>query len=250
MIWNGTIGHIEFDTVFFTEKESIMKKAIVLLSGGLDSATALGIALARGRECYPLAFDYQQRHKRELSSSSKIVSHYSALGAPIRSLRIVGLHGLDYRTSALTSDVEVPKGRDEGTMAKDIPVTYVPCRNSMFLAIAAGFAEAEGADEVWTGFNAVDYSGYPDCRPEFVKAMQAALALGTKRGVEGNPVQIIAPIINMTKVDIVCKAMLHNVPLHYTWSCYIGQDKPCGECDSCVIREAAFKACGHEDPAK
>ena len=226
-----------------------MKKAIVLLSGGLDSATALGMALANGRECFPLAFDYAQRHKRELSSSSRIVAHYARTGAPCRSLRIVSIMGLDFSTSALTSDLEVPKDREEDTMASSIPVTYVPARNSIFLSIGTAFAEALNADEVWTGFNAVDYSGYPDCRPEYVTAMQEALATGTKRGVEGRPVSLVAPIIRLSKAAIIAEARKLFVPLEYTWSCYVGQDTPCGSCDSCIIRSKAFAENGIPDPA-
>lgn len=226
-----------------------MKKAIVLLSGGLDSATALGIALSQGVEVYPLVFDYAQRHRRELKSSSQIVAHYRKAGARIFSLRRVGLEGLDFSTSALTSDLDVPTGRDADTMTDGIPVTYVPARNSIFLSIATAFAEAQSAEEVWTGFNAIDYSGYPDCRPEYVEAMQNALALGTKRGVDGNPVVIVAPIIAKTKVEIVEVALRIGVPLQYTWSCYLGQDIPCGVCDSCVIRAMAFAAVGQKDPA-
>lgn len=226
-----------------------MKKAIVLLSGGLDSATALGIALSQDRECLPLAFDYAQRHRRELNSSSAIVSHYASRDAAIYSLKVVSITGLDFDTSALTSKLEVPTGRDEAEMASSIPVTYVPARNSIFLSIAMAHAEAAGADEVWTGFNVLDYSGYPDCRPEYVNAMQHALGLGTARGVLGNPVAIMTPIIGMTKAQIVEVAMDLAVPLKYTWSCYVGQDKPCGACDSCKIRTSAFEALGMKDPA-
>lgn len=226
-----------------------MKKAIVLLSGGLDSATALGIALANNREVYPLSFDYDQRHARELTSSARIVAHYSSLGLPIMSLRKVTLAGLDFSTSALTSDLAVPQGRNEKEMSSSIPVTYVPARNSIFLSIGTAFAEAIEASDVWTGFNAVDYSGYPDCRPEYVSAMEEALSKGTKRGVEGKPIRLIAPIIHHTKKFIIETALRIGVPLQYTWSCYVGQEKPCGSCDSCIIRANAFAELGQKDPA-
>lgn len=227
-----------------------MKKAIVLTSGGLDSTTALGIALSQGRACYPLGFDYAQRHRRELQAASKVVAHYAAKKANIMTQYVVRIQGLDFSASALTNPLlELPKDREEEVMSSEIPVTYVPARNSIFLAIATAFAETLGADEVWTGFNAVDYSGYPDCRPAYVHAMEGALALGTKRGVDGNPVRIVAPIITDTKAEIVKKALELGVPLEETWSCYAGESKPCGSCDSCRIRAAAFTVNGCLDPA-
>lgn len=226
-----------------------MKKAIVLLSGGLDSATALALALDAGLECIPIAFDYSQRHRRELVSSASIVQHYFSNDCCIQPLRTVLLGGLDFSTSSLTSSLAVPRGRDEKEMTVSIPPTYVPARNSIFLSIGTAFAEALDADFVYTGFNAIDYSGYPDCRPEYVDAMEKALGLGTKRGVEGNRVTIAAPLISWTKKEIVKCALDRRVPLQYTWSCYVGQDKPCGSCDSCVIRAAAFESLAAKDPA-
>ena len=223
-----------------------MAKAIVLLSGGLDSAVTLGIALDTGLDCYPLAFDYSQRHRKEVQSAYDIVAHYKTTGYAIEALRVVSLIGLDLPTSALTSDVQVPM--DEAGK-EGIPVTYVPARNAIFLSVGVGFAEALGADSVWAGYNAVDSSGYPDCRPEFVDAMEAALTLGTKRGVEGTPVSIWSPIINSSKEVIVRRGLELEVPLQHTWSCYVGQDEPCGHCDSCIIRAAAFTKLGVADPA-
>lgn len=227
------------------------EKAIILLSGGLDSATVLGMALDTGKECYPVAFDYGQRHKKELVAAAQVAAFYRNCcnrlpsGASVADLRVVKLSGLDLPSSALTSDLPVPTGTADGV----IPVTYVPARNSMFLAIGTAIAEAIGADEVHTGFNAVDYSGYPDCREEYARAMERALALGTKRGIEGNPVRVVTPIIRWNKEDIVRKARRIGVPLRYTWSCYAGLDAPCGVCDSCVIRARAFAAVGEGDPA-
>lgn len=227
-----------------------MRKAIVLLSGGLDSATTLGLALEAGEHVIPLAFDYKQRHRKEVSCAFDIVHHYQKRRAPIDPLRVVSIGGLDLPSSALTSEkLPVPTGRDEVRMAEDIPVTYVPARNSVFLSVATGFAEALEADSVWAGYNAVDYSGYPDCRPEYVHAMQVALALGTKRGVSGNPIRLVAPIIEWSKDRIAYTALELNVPVELTWSCYMGLDKPCGQCDSCKIRIAAFKKIGAIDPA-
>jgi 7-cyano-7-deazaguanine synthase len=220
-------------------------KAIILLSGGLDSATVLGMALDAGKACYPVAFDYGQRHKRELDAAARVAAHYRNDGHDVNDLRVVALSGLDLPSSALTSDIGVPTGTPEG----EIPVTYVPARNSMFLAIGTAIAEAIGADEVHTGFNAVDYSGYPDCREEYARAMERALALGTKRGIEGNPVRVVTPIIRWSKEDIVRKALRIGVPLRHTWSCYAGLAEQCGVCDSCVIRSRAFAAAGVGDPA-
>jgi 7-cyano-7-deazaguanine synthase len=228
-----------------------MKKAIVLISGGLDSTTAMGIALSEGREVYPVAFDYAQRHRRELDSAAKVVHHYAREGKATFSLRIVGLAGLDFDTSALTSNLEVPQNRDESTMNADIPVTYVPARNSIFLSIGTAFAEAIGADEVWAGFNALDYSGYPDCRPEYVEAMERSLALGTVRGVRGSPIALRAPIVNSTKREVIEKALEVGAPLHLTWSCYAGgKGGSCKACDSCIIRAKAFSDLGIDDPAE
>lgn len=226
-----------------------MSKAVVLLSGGLDSAVTLAMALSAGYEVQPVCFDYKQRHSREVQSARKLVEHYQRIGAPVATPRLVSITGLDFPTSALTSDLQVPEGRDEARMAEDIPVTYVPARNSFFLSVAVGFAEALGAQAVFAGYNAVDYSGYPDCRPEFVAAMQAALALGTKCGVSGEPIAILAPIIDMTKIQIVQRGQELGVPFGLTWSCYAGGEKPCGKCDSCIIRAAAFKECGLVDEA-
>jgi 7-cyano-7-deazaguanine synthase len=224
-------------------------KAVVLLSGGLDSAVALSLALAEGRECFPLAFDYSQRHAKEVTYARKIAHLHSRALKACHQARVVELIGLDFSTSALTSALPVPQGPGEPDSSK-IPVTYVPARNSIFLSIGTAFAESLGADEVWAGYNAVDYSGYPDCRPEYVTAMEGALALGTKRGVEGRPIALRAPIVRDSKVEIVRKGLRLQTPFEYTWSCYVGQEKPCGLCDSCKIRAAAFAALGCEDPAR
>jgi 7-cyano-7-deazaguanine synthase len=226
-----------------------MEKAIVLLSGGLDSATTLGVALEDGYECYPIAFDYSQRHKKELMYPAKIVNYMGGKGKPVYTVKIITIIGLDFSTSALTSDLGVPKNRDEKEMGASIPVTYVPARNSIFLSIGTAFAEAIEASRVYAGFNAVDYSGYPDCRPEYVEVMEQALSKGTKRGVSGNPIKLCTPIIKKSKKDIVELAYALDVPLQYTWSCYVGQDTPCGACDSCIIRAKAFADLGKTDPA-
>lgn len=233
-----------------------MNKVVVLLSGGLDSATALGMAIAEGAAVYPIAFHYSQRHIVEIDSASRVVAFYRYERPPeggvdicVERLNVVKISGLMLDSALTYNEVGVPMNRDESKMSADIPVTYVPARNSMFLAIATGYAESIGADEVWCGFNAVDYSGYPDCRPEFVQAMQGALALGTKRGVDGHPIDIKAPLINMKKSEIVQRAVQLKIPIHLTWSCYVGGKRPCGECDSCIIRAKGFAEAGFEDEA-
>jgi 7-cyano-7-deazaguanine synthase len=201
----------------------------------------MALALEKGETVYPLSFDYGQRHVRELQSVRSVVAEMQRrYPEKVMLERIVTIGGLQLSSSALTSDMEVPTKRDEATMSKDIPVTYVPARNSIFLSVATAFAESLNCDEVYTGFNAVDYSGYPDCRPDYVKQMQAALAMGTKRGIEGRGIRITTPVIHMTKVDIVREAKRLGVPVEKTWSCYKGGDVPCGECDSCIIRDKAI----------
>lgn len=219
---------------------------VVVLSGGLDSSTVLGMLARDGWQCFPLVFNYKQRHEREITSARSVADVLRRVpGNRVDYLRIVDISGLDFGASALTSPgVDVPRS---GVEAGKIPVTYVPARNSIFLSIAMSYAESLGAQAVATGFNAVDYSGYPDCRPEYVEAMEAALALGTRRGVEGNPIKILAPVIGMTKTQVLQKAIETGVPYQHTWSCYVGQRVPCGECDSCRIRAAAFKELGLEE---
>ena len=245
-----------------------MKKAIVLLSGGLDSAVTLALALACKREVYPLAFDYGQRNKKELRSASQIVSHYSKLRQPIRSLKLVGMTGLDFDTSALTSALDVPKIEDIDGSSPG--ATYVPARNSIFLAIGASFAEALEASEVWVGFNDAgpvnppdptttmgrlralagpDHTRYPDCSPEFVTAFQGALAVGTLCGAQGRPISLMAPLVRMTKQAIVEEGVRLEAPLGVTWSCYTAENRPCGDCSACFIRRLAFDAANLADPA-
>lgn len=224
-------------------------KVVVLLSGGLDSATVLAMAVERGYHVYPITFLYNQKHSVEAHSAEALINHYRsnkhALVEPGQCVRIEQ----SYLYSALTDkSVSIPLNRKTEDM-QDIPNTYVPARNSMFLAMATGYAESVGANAVWCGFNAVDYSGYPDCRQEFVDAMQEALSLGTKRGVEGNPIRIRAPIIHMSKSQVVQQAKQMDVPIHLTWSCYVGGKRPCGECDSCIIRAKGFKEAGVKDTA-
>ena len=221
-----------------------MLRAIVLLSGGLDSTVAAALAKEAGREVHALSFDYGQRHKRELESARAVAK---ALGARSHSVLKVPVGELG--GSALTDGgIAVPTGRDERAMGADIPVTYVPARNIVFLSLALGVAEVKDADEIHIGANALDYSGYPDCRPEFFRAFQDMARLGTKRGVEGRPVAIRVPLQHMTKADIVREGLRVRAPLELTWSCYQGGEKACGACDSCRLRLKGFREAGARDP--
>ncbi|MBF0385561.1 MAG: 7-cyano-7-deazaguanine synthase QueC [Candidatus Omnitrophica bacterium] len=218
-----------------------MSKAIVLLSGGLDSATTLYYARKRGFKVFCLIFDYGQRHKKEIAQAVRIAeashSGYSVLNIC-----------LPQKGSALLEKrLVLPKGK--ASPLNKIPSTYVPSRNIVFLSLAASYAEVLNADTVFIGANAIDYSGYPDCRPEFMNAFQKALDAGTKAGVEGKRIKIAAPLINKTKSQIVEMASKLKVPLHLTWSCYRGGKRPCGVCDSCVLREKGFQEAGIIDPA-
>lgn len=216
--------------------------AIVLLSGGLDSATVLAGAVARGFACHALSFDYGQRHRAELAAARLVAA---ALGA--REHRVVGIDLAQFGGSALTdATLAVPtQGSGPG-----IPLTYVPARNTVMLALALAWAEVIGARDIFIGVNAVDYSGYPDCRPEFYQAITEVIRLGSKVGAAyGVPIRIEAPIITMSKADIVRYGNDIGAPLELTWSCYAGLDRPCGACDSCELRAAGFAAAGILDPA-
>lgn len=208
------------------------KKAVVLLSGGLDSATVLALANSQGYECHALSIEYGQRHVCEIEAAKKIAS---AIGAASHVVQPIDLN--TWGGSALTSDIEVPKdGLQDG-----IPVTYVPARNTIFLSLALGYAEAIGASDIFIGVNAVDYSGYPDCRKEFIDAFELLANLATKVGVEGQHIQIHAPLINMSKVGIILEGLSLGVDYSMTQSCYDPvDDKPCGACDACRLRDAAF----------
>lgn len=217
-----------------------MKKAVVLLSGGLDSSTCLSVAIKEGYEVYPISYDYGQRLRKELQCAKDIVSYYK-----IKNYRVFKLDNVG--GSALTDmSIDVPQyvGNEE------IPVTYVPARNIIFLSYAAGFAEVVGADAIFIGVNAIDYSGYPDCRPEFIKSFEEAIRLGTKRGSEGNDLKIVTPLIDLDKSQIIKLAHENNVPLHLTTSCYNGREKACGVCDSCTLRLRGFAQAGLKDPVE
>jgi len=219
------------------------KKAVVLLSGGLDSATVLAIARSQGYECYALSFDYGQRHVAELNASRKIAESLGAVEHKILPLSLDAIGG-----SALTDrNIEVPEQGGEG-----IPVTYVPARNTVFLALALGWAEVLGARDIFVGVNAVDYSGYPDCRPEFIAAFENLANLATKAGVEGERFQVHAPLIEMTKAQIVRTGSDLGVDYSQTVSCYRAdaQGRACGRCDSCRFRAQGFAEAGLPDPTR
>jgi len=217
-------------------------RAVVLLSGGLDSATVLAIARREGRECLAMSIVYGQRHEVELRAAKRVAD---AIGVaehvvfPL-DLRVFG-------ASALTSDIDVPK---DAVGAPGIPITYVPARNTIFLALALGFAEAKNAQEIWLGVNAVDFSGYPDCRPEFLDAFQRVILTGTRSGVEHGEPRIVAPLIDMTKADIIRRGTELGVDYALTHSCYDpdADGSACGHCDSCLLRRKGFEDAGVRDP--
>lgn len=222
-------------------------KAVCLLSGGLDSATCLAYARKLGYECYALSFDYGQRHSVELEAARKLSE---ALGAAAHRVAKIDLRVFGH--SALTADIDVPKGRDEAQMSAGIPITYVPARNTIFLSFALAWAEVLEAADIFIGVNALDYSGYPDCRPEFIEAFEKMANLATRVGVDGvTRVKIHTPLISLSKAEIVRYGMKLDVPFGLTWSCYDpGPDgRPCGECDSCVLRAKGFREAGVPDLA-
>ena len=222
-----------------------MKHAIVLLSGGLDSATTLAIARSQDYETCALSFDYGQRHKRELEAAKKVAK---SLGA--KKHLVVKIDNQIFAGSALTDNVEVPKSRSDKEIATGIPVTYVPARNTIFLAHALAWAETIGAGHIFIGANAVDYSGYPDCRPEFIALFETLANVATKSGVEGARLQIHAPLIKMSKADIIRTAVELSVDLSLTHSCYdpLSDGRACGQCDSCLLRRKGFREADVEDP--
>src|SRR5579863_243555 len=217
-------------------------KAVCLLSGGLDSATCLGYARREGFACYALSFDYGQRHRIELEAARRIAE---ALGAADHRVAKIDLRVFGH--SALTDEIEVPKGRDEAAMNSGIPVTYVPARNTIFLSFALAWAEVLEANDIYIGVNALDYSGYPDCRPAFIRAFEHMSNVATKAGVEGRiRTQIRTPLIELSKAEIVLLALELNVPLQLTHSCYDpdAAGRPCGACDSCLLRSKGFREAG------
>lgn len=222
---------------------AVQKKAVVLVSGGLDSATVLAHAQSEGYDCYALSFDYGQRHRSELNAAQRLARAMGAIEHKVIGLDLGSIGG-----SALTDlDIAVPHQLQPG-----IPVTYVPARNTVFLALALGWAEVLGAWDLFIGVNAVDYSGYPDCRPEFIRAFQNLANLATKAGVEAGKFQVHTPLINLSKAEIIQMGVQLGVDYTQTVSCYEADvnGNACGECDSCRLRQAGFEAAGVPDPTR
>jgi 7-cyano-7-deazaguanine synthase len=222
------------------------KRAVVLLSGGLDSATSLAIARGQGFELYALSFSYGQRHIWELQAAARVAESIGVVKHRTANidLRIFG-------GSALTDDIAVPKGRSTDDMSHGIPITYVPARNTIFLSFALAWAEVLGSSDIFIGVNALDYSGYPDCRPEFIEAFEKMANLATKAGVEGRQsLKIHTPLIALSKAEIIGKGVELGVDYALTSSCYdpSASGKPCGQCDSCLLRQKGFRENGIEDP--
>ena len=219
------------------------KKAVILLSGGLDSATVLAMARAEGYACYTMSFDYGQRHRAELQAAERVARQLGALEHKVVGIDLNGIGG-----SALTdSSIAVPEEPGEG-----IPVTYVPARNTLFLSLALGWAEVLGARDIFIGVNAVDYSGYPDCRPEFIEAFERLANLATKVGVEGEGFRIQAPLQYLSKAQIIEAGLARGVDFALTVSCYQADadGRACGRCDSCRLRAEGFRAAGVADPTR
>jgi 7-cyano-7-deazaguanine synthase len=226
--------------------QKVSVPAVCLLSGGLDSTTALAIARRAGFDCYCLSFDYGQRHRVELAAAARVAD---SLGAREHRTAVINLRA--FGGSALTSSVDVPKDRELEAMTGEIPVTYVPARNTIFLSFALAYAEVTGSSHIFLGVNAIDYSGYPDCRPEFIEAFERMANLATKAGVEGRTkIRIETPLLHMGKAEIVRKAVELGVDLSLTHSCYDPgiNGHPCGRCDSCLLRRKGFEEANVADP--
>lgn len=221
-------------------------RAIVLLSGGLDSTTALALAHQQGYELHTLSFDYGQRHQREVDAAAAVARHY---GVGVAQQRIITIDLRAFGGSALTADIPVPHARSLETMAAEIPITYVPARNTIFLSFALAYAEVTGANDIFLGINAIDYSGYPDCRPAYLEAYERMANLATRASTQdGRVFRLHAPLLSMSKADIVCKGLELGVPYALTWSCYEGAELACGTCDSCLLRLNGFAEAGVRDP--
>ncbi len=224
------------------------KSAVVLLSGGLDSATTLAYAIDKKFYCHALSFVYGQKHNIEIKHAKKIAKFYKIS----KQHKIIKLDRRLFISSALTGRGKIPQNRDLTQISEDIPQTYVPARNTIFLSMALAYAEQIDAYDIFIGANAVDYSGYPDCRPEFIHAFEKLANLATKAGVEGKKIKIHAPLIHLSKSDIIKLGLQLGLDYSLTWSCYNPQPNEiaCGKCDSCIIRQNAFEKAGIKDPIK
>lgn len=216
-------------------------KAVILLSGGLDSTVCMSVAKMEGYELFPISFSYGQRHNRELECAKSVARYYNVEKHLVINTNMDAIGG-----SALTDDIEVPEG-DENR--QDIPITYVPARNLIFLSYALGYAEVLNAGRIYIGVNAVDYSGYPDCRPEFIDRFQQLADYSTKAGTQDQKhIKVETPLMNLSKGEIIRLGIKNNAPLNLTTSCYRGGELACGTCDSCILRLRGFKEAGFEDP--
>ena len=219
-------------------------KALVLLSGGLDSSVVLSVCQDKGYDIYAISFDYGQRHKVELEYAKFQATFFNCISHEVFKMEFYG-------GSALTDDIKVPKNRDSHSMSKDIPVTYVPSRNIVFLSFASGYAECHDIDNIFIGVNAIDYSGYPDCRKNFIDNFEKLINKSTKKGLEGSKFKINTPLINLSKKDIIKLGHKNGVDFSMTSSCYSPKlKKNCGICDSCLLRKQGFEEAGLRDPAR
>jgi 7-cyano-7-deazaguanine synthase len=224
----------------------MVKKAVCLISGGLDSAVSAFIAKNRGYDLFALSFVYGQRHNKEIDCAKKIALTLDVKKHVIFDINIGQFGGSSLVDESIKPEID-HKLEDIG---KNIPNTYVPARNTIFLSVALGFAEAIGADAIFIGATFTDYAGYPDCRPKYFKAFQKMADLATKKGVIGKSIQIMTPVLNLSKAEIIKKGSKLGVPFDKTWSCYLGKEKACGRCDSCLLRLKGFKEAGLKDPLK
>lgn len=235
-------------TLFAHRRINPVKKAVVLSSGGLDSTTTMAIAKHEGFEIYSLSFSYGQRHVFELEAAQKVADFIGVVEHLVINIDLKKIGG-----SSLTEDIDVPKHRDESEMTQGIPVTYVPARNTIFLSFALAWAEVLKSSDIFIGANAIDYSGYPDCRPEYIEAFERMANLATKTGVEGTTkIRIKTPLIHLTKAQIIQKGIELGIDYTLTHSCYdpSSQGLACGECDSCLLRKKGFKEAGITDPTR
>ncbi|MEA3254755.1 MAG: 7-cyano-7-deazaguanine synthase QueC [Candidatus Altiarchaeota archaeon] len=222
-----------------------MKRAVCLLSGGMDSAVSTATAKTQGYTVYALTFDYGQRHRKEIECARRLAGFFK-----VKEHKTLKIDLGEFGGSALTDNIKVPTGKTIGEIKKSglIPETYVPARNTIMLSFALAYAEVKEADAIYIGANSVDYSGYPDCRPEYFKRFQKLADIATKKGLTGGGARIKTPLLYMTKADIIKRGIELEVPFQYTWSCYMGGMKACGGCDSCVLRLNGFKEAGLKDP--